>query len=117
MSPQELESLSAVAKTLNEESDDINKVISTLNEKLSAMNLGVTLYLSSDHGRYSFGFDENRRKPEVYLAALLEERGMGGRQHRPSRATSEGVPRHPDRCPQEYRSFDQRTAKRSPVSH
>lgn len=57
MSPHELESLSAVAKALNQESDDVNKVILALNEKLSAMNLGITLYLPYDHG-CSIGFDK-----------------------------------------------------------
>ncbi|AXC12707.1 hypothetical protein ACPOL_3420 [Acidisarcina polymorpha] len=57
MSPNELQELIPVAKTLNEESDGINATITDLNRKLSALNIGIEVWIDPEEaGSFQFGY-------------------------------------------------------------
>jgi hypothetical protein len=45
MSPNELQQLQPIAEALNAESNDINNTIAALNAKLSALNIGIEVWL------------------------------------------------------------------------
>jgi hypothetical protein len=45
MSPYELSELAPIAATLNKESNDVNRLIVSLNEELAAFNLGISVWL------------------------------------------------------------------------
>ncbi|MGO9445848.1 MAG: hypothetical protein ACLPXB_13870 [Thiobacillaceae bacterium] len=58
MSPNELSELAPIAKTLNQESDDINKTIESLSEEIASLNLGIEVWLGAadEDPEYQIGF-------------------------------------------------------------
>lgn len=44
MSPNELPELASIAETLNQESNEINSTIASLNKELAALNLGIEVW-------------------------------------------------------------------------
>jgi hypothetical protein len=61
MSPNELSELAPLAKTLNDESNDLNKTIATLNQQIAALNLGIEIWLNSEESEdYQLGFGKVR---------------------------------------------------------
>lgn len=56
MSPDQLEKLESVAKTLNSEPNDLNALIGALNAKLAKFNVGSEVWLSLDEDHYQIGY-------------------------------------------------------------
>lgn len=56
MSPNELSELVPLAKTLNEESNDLNKTISALSAEIAALNLGIEVWHPGCEDHYQVGF-------------------------------------------------------------
>ena len=52
----ELKELESVARALNEESDEINTTITTLNAKLAALTIGLEVWLGLDEDHYQIGY-------------------------------------------------------------
>jgi hypothetical protein len=47
MSPHELSELAPIAATLNKESNEVNRLIVSLNEELAALNLGISVWVAT----------------------------------------------------------------------
>jgi len=57
MSPNELSQLIPIAKKLNSQSNEINDVITSLNNELASLNLGIEFWLDSDEAKnFQVGF-------------------------------------------------------------
>jgi hypothetical protein len=79
MSPNELSDLAPLAATLNEESNQLNQTIALLNERISALNLGITVWTETrednESGQsFQVGFAKvGGDRPVWQLAARLSD--------------------------------------------
>ena len=61
MSPNELSQLAPLAENLNAKSNEVNETLTLVNEKLAALNVGLTVWLGpweQDHQPYQIGYDK-----------------------------------------------------------
>jgi hypothetical protein len=82
MSPNELSELAPIAKTLNQESDDINKTIVSLNEEIASLNLGIEVWFGADEDpEYQIGFAQvSEGSTEKWQLAFRSTRSNEDRQ-------------------------------------
>ena len=56
MSPNELQELETISRTLNAESNELNTIISAFNAKLATLNVGLEEWLSPDEDHNQIGY-------------------------------------------------------------
>lgn len=61
-----LSELTPLAKKLNQKSDELNSVISTINEKLNALNLGIEVWTSTPIQSGDYEYDHDTEPPQRY---------------------------------------------------
>lgn len=61
-----LSELTPLAKKLNEKSDELNTVISTINKKLNALNLGIEVWTSTPIQSGDYEYDHETEPPLRY---------------------------------------------------
>lgn len=65
-----LSELAPLAKNLNDKSNELNSIISTTNEKLDALNLGVEVWTPTPIVSGDYEYDQGARPPQRYREAV-----------------------------------------------